>query len=978
MVEALAEREEVKPIGTTLSICPECNLLLEAELIERGGKIYIKKTCPKHGEFTELYFGSAEMYRRFKKYAHDGKGIANPNVKKSQITCPYNCGLCPSHLSHTALANIVVTNRCDLYCWYCLPPDEELLVKDGDKIRLLKIEELASQFFKKLQPKKACEGEYVEPLGAYVLSFVNGRVKWSKVKKIFRRKYFGAIYQIVTKTGRRMRLTQDHRILILRNEELERLPVAELSPGDKVLIIGDLNLDGENDFEINLVSHFKKLPPEEQKKIYLRGDISRKLVYDPEIGAQKIYSWNLRGSAPLYAISEVAEPQGLKLGVDAVDYEIPTILVLSPELMELVGYFISDGHYTYKDLRITVGDGYVAERLEKILDELGLPHSWLRLDRYGKTPQLVVGSRLLRLIFMHVFGIPAGASNKRLPNFIFNLPLEHRISLLSALFNGDGYVVRGPRNCSLGYATTSSGLARDMLYLLASLGIFARLYKVPAGKMKGARHDLYKLYISGQDLEKAISILRLKPAHLKKLENLSPRRDTRPPRFGDLLVDEIKEIIPESSGEEYDYVYDLEVDERSHSFIAGDGILVSNCFFFAERAGYVYEPSVEEIREMVRVLRSMRPVAGNAVQLTGGEPCLRDDLPEIVRVIKEEGVDFVQLNTNGIRLARDFEFFRRVKEAGVSTLYLSFDGVSPKTNPKNHWEVPAVLDNARRLGVGVVLVPTIIKTVNDHELGEIIRFGFKNVDIVRSVNFQPVSLVGRMPRKERERFRITIPDCIKLIEEQTGGEIPEEAWFPVPSCTPVTHLIEAITGKPHYELSTHFVCGAGTYVFKDGDRMIPITGFVDVDGLLKYIQDVADKIKSGANKYISALKLLWKLGSFIDESKAPSGLNIKRLLFKIFIRHDYSSVGEWHLRSLFLGMMHFQDKYNYDVERVRRCCIHYLVPDGRIIPFCAFNVIPEIYRDAIQKKYGIPIEEWERRTGRKLSEDVYRRVEPSE
>ena len=81
MVEVLAEREEVKPIGTTLSICPECNLLLEAELIERGGKIYIKKTCPKHGEFTELYFGSAEMYRRFKKYAHDGKGIANQTSK---------------------------------------------------------------------------------------------------------------------------------------------------------------------------------------------------------------------------------------------------------------------------------------------------------------------------------------------------------------------------------------------------------------------------------------------------------------------------------------------------------------------------------------------------------------------------------------------------------------------------------------------------------------------------------------------------------------------------------------------------------------------------------------------------------------------------------------------------------------------------------------------------------------------------------
>jgi len=357
---------------------------------------------------------------------------------------------------------------------------------------------------------------------------------------------------------------------------------------------------------------------------------------------------------------------------------------------------------------------------------------------------------------------------------------------------------------------------------------------------------------------------------------------------------------------------------------------------------------------------------------------LRDDLPEIVRVIKEEGVDFVQLNTNGIRLARDFEFFKNVKEAGVSTLYLSFDGVTPKTNPKNYWEVPAVLNNARRLGVGVVLVPTVIKTVNDHELGEMVRFGFKNVDIVRSVNFQPVSLVGRMPKKERERFRITIPDCIKRIEEQTDGQIPEDAWFPVPAAAPVTHLIEAITSKPQYELSTHFVCGAGTYVFKEGDRMIPITEFVDVDGLLKYLQDTADKIMAGASKYISALKLLWKFGSFIDEEKAPSGLNMRRLLFKIFVKHDYSSVGEWHLKSLFLGMMHFQDKYNYDVERVRRCCIHYLVPGGRIIPFCAFNVIPEMYRDLIQKQHGIPIEEWERRTGRKLSDDLYRRVEAEE
>ncbi len=77
-------------------------------------------------------------------------------------------------------------------------------------------------------------------------------------------------------------------------------------------------------------------------------------------------------------------------------------------------------------------------------------------------------------------------------------------------------------------------------------------------------------------------------------------------------------------------------------------------------------------------------------------------------------------------------------------------------------------------------------------------------------------------------------------------------------------------------------------------------------------------------------------------------------------------------RSMFLGMMHFQDKYNQDEERLQRCDIHYLTPDLRVIPFCSFNVIPEWYRDRIQKKYGISVEEWEKKNGEKLEAKLYR------
>ncbi len=417
----------------------------------------------------------------------------------------------------------------------------------------------------------------------------------------------------------------------------------------------------------------------------------------------------------------------------------------------------------------------------------------------------------------------------------------------------------------------------------------------------------------------------------------------------------------------------------SHTALAN--IVVTNrcdlrcwyCFFYAQRVGYVYEPTLEQIRHMVRRARRERPIPCQAVQLTGGEPCLRDDLIHIVRICKEEGIRHVQLNTDGIRLANDPTLASRVREAGVNVVYLSFDGVTPKTNPKNYWEIPAALNNCRKAGLGVVLVPTIIRTINDHEIGKMVKFAARNIDIVRGLNFQPVSLVGRIPRKERSRFRITIPDLIKCIEEQTNGEVTGDDFFPVPAAMPISELVEAITGEPTYELTAHFACGMATYVFRDGKRLVPISRFMDVEGFLEYLEEKAKEIREGRSKYLVLPEILVKFGSFIDKQKMPKGMSVAKLVYGIFIKHDYSALGKFHDRALFIGMMHFQDLYNWDIERVKRCCIHYLTPDERIIPFCAFNVIPEWYRDVIQQKYGIPIPEWEKRTGKKIANDFYKR-----
>ena len=426
-------------------------------------------------------------------------------------------------------------------------------------------------------------------------------------------------------------------------------------------------------------------------------------------------------------------------------------------------------------------------------------------------------------------------------------------------------------------------------------------------------------------------------------------------------------------------------EHESHTGLAN--IVVTNrcnlacwyCFFYAREDGYIYEPSLERIKRMLAVLRKERPVGAEAVQLTGGEPTLREDLLDIIAACREAGFQHVLLNTNGIELSRNLELMKKVKEVGSRNghiiLYMSFDGVTPDTNPKNYYEVPGVVHNARAAGMSIVLVPTVIRGRNDHELGDILRFAFAHLDVVRGVNFQPVSLVGRMPRREREKQRITIPGVIKAIEEQTSGAIAREDFFPVPSTTRLTGFMEAIFSTHKYRLSTHFACGMATYAFRQGNKLVPLTRFFDVEGFLEFLQELSFEVEHSrfklAGRGISIIKALANISRFIDEEKKPPYLDLKRVLISSLTRGSYAELKELNRNSLFIGMMHFQDAYNYDIARVKKCCVHYALPDLRVVPFCSFNVLPELYRDRVQKRFSTPAGEWEAKTGRRLAEDRY-------
>ena len=237
------------------------------------------------------------------------------------------------------------------------------------------------------------------------------------------------------------------------------------------------------------------------------------------------------------------------------------------------------------------------------------------------------------------------------------------------------------------------------------------------------------------------------------------------------------------------------------------------CFANAATTGYVYEPSKEQIREILVNFRSNRPVPAPALQYSGGEPTVRPDLPELVRMAHEVGFRHVEVNTNGILLAKDIEYFKTLKEAGMNTIYLQFDGLDDEIYKKVRG-VPLLkvkqksIENARKIGFeSIVLVVTLVKGINDHQLGKIIDYALENSDAVRCVNVQPVSITERIDREARESMRINTTDFMELVEKQTDGLIKINDFRPVPCVVPVSQAVGAFKGKHYVEFTASPWCG---------------------------------------------------------------------------------------------------------------------------------------------------------------------------
>src|SRR6266852_3766018 len=241
------------------------------------------------------------------------------------------------------------------------------------------------------------------------------------------------------------------------------------------------------------------------------------------------------------------------------------------------------------------------------------------------------------------------------------------------------------------------------------------------------------------------------------------------------------------------------------------------------------------------------------VQFSGGEPTIHPEIVPMLRAAKARHIRHVMINTNGKRIATDDAFLADLAEIQPA-IYFQFDGFSSETyriirgEPDILDEKLRALDRLAAIGCKVVLVPAIERGVNDHEIGEIVRFGMRHPAVL-GINFQPAFHAGRFMAHDPLR-RMTIPDILRLIEEQTEGTFVISDFVPVPCCFPT--------------------CNSVTYAYVDCETVLPITRLLDVEDYLDYI---SNRILPGfGDDVLRALEGLWSSSAVPGSAKATGDL----------------------------------------------------------------------------------------------------------
>ncbi len=303
------------------------------------------------------------------------------------------------------------------------------------------------------------------------------------------------------------------------------------------------------------------------------------------------------------------------------------------------------------------------------------------------------------------------------------------------------------------------------------------------------------------------------------------------------------------------------------------------------------------------------------IQLSGGEPTVRDDLPGVVALIRSRGFDFVQLNTNGVRIARDPDYLDSLTKAGLDCVFLQFDGVTDDVYQRLRGAKlmrlkTLAIRNCGEAGIGVVLTPTLVPGVNVDQIGAIVDFAIAETPAIRAVHFQPVSYFGRCLTPPDEASRITLPEVMEALISHSGGTIRLEDFRP------------GSAENPYCSFNGRFVIGP------DG-RLQAAAGEPRSCCGVRAKQETTACCGSARPSQEVARERRYVAGQWTRPDRRIEGA-------PGLDSFDAFLAGRTH--TLGLSGMAFQDAWTLDLERLRQCHIHIVAPDRRVIPFCAYNL----------------------------------------
>jgi 7,8-dihydro-6-hydroxymethylpterin dimethyltransferase len=388
------------------------------------------------------------------------------------------------------------------------------------------------------------------------------------------------------------------------------------------------------------------------------------------------------------------------------------------------------------------------------------------------------------------------------------------------------------------------------------------------------------------------------------------------------------------------------------------------CFMDANQVGFVHELSWEDITDVLDNAIQVKPRRQMSVQFSGGEPTLSPYFIDAVKYARKVGYNSVQAATNGIEFAKSKEFCRKAAEAGLRYVYLQFDGIGNAANSHrqvgNLFDVKLkAIDNLHEAGVEIVLVTTLVNTVNNDEVGPVVRFALDNPKKIGFIAFQPVSFTGRdedITDDRRLRQRYTLSHMAHDVQKQVGITDPHRDWFPISLFSAFADFADMAHGPDRewgqMSCGCHPNCGVGAAVMVDKEtkEMRPVSEFLNIPSLIKDMRKITDAARG--KKFSMAMMALALLKNY-NSLGAPSQFKLTDLLQKFdktfgLSGKDYGKStpdrtiddimrrrkDRWNF--LFIAGMWFQDLFNYDFRRTEMCIIPYGTQEGEI-SFCAYN-----------------------------------------